>query len=420
VKKSSLALIGVVLLCAVTASLLAGCGGAATEETTTTAAGQATTTSVAGSTDTTEVASTDATAPAVDYPQVIYSIWEGMGGAGFDLDKWKATAAAAKLLAMEKNGFIYTDEMDPAVLAYWDALGVKKELHDADDPALKWASYTPVAALEAGSTTKCPVVFCFHGGGGTIFQAEGYGIADLGAKKGYITVCPGTPGAATLDQVTEGLTAGGQVVRVLDALEAEGYPIDRSRVYVTGQSMGGMASAWAGLEMPEVVTAIAMHSSGAALNTDPSGVGQVSLSIPAGDYAKAMNYDVPMYLELGDFDFAQLPIKTEGIISGLNLWLQLNNCPTQVKLADSLAAAASSTDPAVKLIGLAGDKTWTETIDGVVYHAVDYFRADGVKMVEIVGVENQPHWVTAAYPELAWDFMSKFSKDADGNLIVAK
>jgi hypothetical protein len=67
-----------------------------------------------------------------------------------------------------------------------------------------------------------------------------------------------------------------------------------------------------------------------------------------------------------------------------------------------------------------GDKTWTQTIDDVVYHGVDYFRADGVKMIEIVGVENHPHWVSAAYPEMAWQFMSKFSKDADGNLIVAR
>jgi hypothetical protein len=180
-----------------------------------------------------------------------------------------------------------------------------------------------------------------------------------------------------------------------------------------------MASAWAGLEFPEVVAAVAMHSSLAAFNTDPNGMGDVALVIPADQYAKAMDYGVPAWLAVGALDMDQLPIRTEGVITGLNLWLQVNNCPTRVTLADSLAAAASTTDPAVKSIGVVGDKTWTQTIDGVVYHAVDYFRADDVKMVEIVGVENQPHWVSAAYPEMAWDFMSKFSKDAEGKLIVA-
>jgi hypothetical protein len=27
--------------------------------------------------------------------------------------------------------------------------------------------------------------------------------------------------------------------------------------------------------------------------------------------------------------------------------------------------------------------------------------------------------VSAAYPEMAWDFMSRFSRDAEGKLIVA-
>ena len=59
-------------------------------------------------------------------------------------------------------------------------------------------------------------------------------------------------------------------------------------------------------------------------------------------------------------------------------------------------------------MGVVGDTNWTKDIYGVTYHGAEYFNADGVKMVEVVGVENNPHWVSAAYPELAWEFHESF------------
>ena len=412
-KRPFLLVISVLLLGALVVGLFAGCNGS--EATTTTAAAEATTTTAASTT----------TTALGNYPDIVYPkmVANSNGGPEFDVEKWKATAAAEKMLAFMRNSYIYKNEMDPDLLAYWDALGMKKELHDADgDEALKWASYTPVAALAADNTAVYPVVFCFHGAYGSIFGAEGYGIAELGAKEGYITVCAATHGDKPAD-LAGGLTVGVRVTRILDALEAGGYPIDRGRVYITGQSMGGLACALGALEFPEVVTAIAMHGSAMAFNTDATAKNVQGANMPSiakSEYTKALDYSVPVFLECGDSDMGQLPLGTEGVITGLNLWLQMNDCPARLTLADSLAVAAGTSDPAVKLVGVGGDETWTKTIDGVVYHAVDYLRADGVKMVEIVGVENCPHWVTAAYPELAWDFMSRFSKDADGKLIVAQ
>ncbi len=397
-KKVFSAVTGGLLLGWLCVGALVACGGG--EVATTTAAGEAAT-SIGGAL--TEVPETGG------YPQQLFSIMADMGGEGFDLDAWKATAAAEKLIANARNGFLYPDEMDPAILAYWDALGVKKEVHDADDAELRWYSYSPVQALAADAAEIYPVVFSF--------SQEGSGIADLGAEKGFITVRPvnlGVPRDGNMP--ADGITPGRQVVRILNALESEGYPIDRSRVYATGHSIGGMASAWAALELPEVIAAIAMHSSLLAFNTDPSR----ALVIPADQYARAMDYDIPTWLAVGALDLDQLPIRTEGTISGLNLWLQVDDCTAQLTLADSLAAQANTSDPAVKLVGVQGDETWTQGIDGIVYHGVDFFRADGVKMVEIVGVENHPHWPSAAYPELAWEFLSRFSKGADGKLVVAR
>jgi hypothetical protein len=409
-KKLSCALI----LGALAASLIAGCGGAAT--TNTTAASVSPTTTGAVSTDTTAAVVTDTTSggdTGVDYPAIIYSTVEGLGKGKVDIEAWKATEQADKLIEYSRNGFLYRNEMDPAVLAYWDALGIKKELHDADKPTQKWASYTPVVALEPGNTTKYPVVFSFHGNGMSIFTSEGYGFANLAAVKGFINVCPEANNS-------DGATAATEVVRILDVLEAGGYPIDRSRVYLTGMSKGGGASAIAALANPDVVAAICVHGSSWAFNTDESGVGSVPMFVPASAFTNAMDTDIPMAAIIGEFDFSQLPLRTEGVINGLNLWLQMNGCPTQLSLEESLEAQASSPDAAVKFVGVVGDVTSSEAIMGAPCHIVGFNRQDGVTMVEIIGVENLPHWTTGFYPDFAWEFMSKFSKDAEGNLIVAK
>ena len=98
----------------------------------------------------------------VEWPQII---WTNYGRSGdTDVEAFKASAAGQKSAEYQKLFFLFSNEMDPTVLAYYDGLNVKKEMHDADDPDLKWASYTPVAALEEGNKTKYPVVFDFVGG----------------------------------------------------------------------------------------------------------------------------------------------------------------------------------------------------------------------------------------------------------------
>jgi poly(3-hydroxybutyrate) depolymerase len=401
------------LLAVLAAVLFAGCGG---ETTTTTAASEPTTTVGAVTTDTTAAAPTttlSAGDTGVDYPAIVYNTFKGLGKGELDVEAWKATVAAQKSVEYQKNLFLYKNEMDPAVLAYFEALGVKKEMHDADDPDLKWASYTPLAALAADNTAVYPVVFDFVGGERLIFSAEGHGFAHVGAKEGFITICPANP----VSNGSTAITPGGQVVRILDALEAGGYPIDRSRVYVAGMSAGGVATAYASLEFPEVIAAAAMHSSLAVMNTQEGG--SPPFFTPAEDYAKAMEVGMPLMALAGDHDFSMLPITTPGVVDGLNLWLQANDCTTQIDFEESQAAVASSTDPAVKAIGVVGDTMWTETIDGVVHHGAEFYRADGVKMVEIVCVTNLPHWPSGDFPELAWEFMSRFSRGPDGELIVA-
>ena len=147
-----------------TVGLLAGCGSS----------GPATTTTV-----TYPVGDT-----GVVLPDAVYADFKTLGKGKLDVEAWKVTVAAQETVENKRNSFLYKNEMDPAVLAYWEALGLKKEMHDADEPALKWASYTPLKALEDGDSAVYPVVFDFVGAERVIFYAESHGVARRGRHGG--------------------------------------------------------------------------------------------------------------------------------------------------------------------------------------------------------------------------------------------
>ena len=103
---------------------------------------------------------------------------------------------------------------------------------------------------------KWPVVFALHGAGGdeAMFM-EGYGagkITALALEKGFVVVSPRTE--------TFGASAK-NVALVLDELAAC-YPIDRSRVYVLGHSMGAMSAANLAASDTDVLAAVCCIAGG--------------------------------------------------------------------------------------------------------------------------------------------------------------
>jgi len=375
--------------------------------------------------DTEATASADDVVTERDYPNKemwwdglpnMYSIVGINGSEGFDIASFVNTEMAEKLLALQYDTAVrYKDDLDPELVAFWDGLGIKKELHDAEDPTMAWATYTPVAALASDNTAKYPVVFSFHGNTNTILHAEGFGFPHLGATEGFITVIPDADNS-------DGPTAAKMIPMILDTMEAEGYPIDRSRVYLTGMSKGGICSAEAALALPDVVTAIAIHGSAFALETEPKSLREdlPPIGIPPAAYDDAMAYEIPLYLAVGEYDYGQIPIASQSIIDGFNIWLEMNGCLTRLDLDECLTASAEGEDPVAQMLGVTADETYTETIDDSLHYFADYKDGEGVTMLRFIGIANHPHWTTASYPQMAWDFMSRFSKDSEGLLTVTE
>jgi poly(3-hydroxybutyrate) depolymerase len=245
-----------------------------------------------------------------------------------------------------------------------------------------------------GSTQKYPVVFSAHGGGGTLFEAENHGFVAICREKGFIVVAPE-------NENSNPKVSAENLKPMLDEMEKLGYPIDRSRIYYTGMSAGGSTSLYIGLRRSQLVAAVAAHSSPAPLDNTS---GRYSGLITQEMFNTGT--EVPMWMAVGEFDYGQLPL-SEGTIAGLNSWLAMNNC-----------SKASATND--NLIGITADTVTVKKRYGVDYTFADYFNGQGVKMNRIIGIEGHPHWVAPDFAESAWEFMSRFSRSENGELIVTR
>ncbi len=341
--------------------------------------------------------------------QNLYQHHRALGNANFDPDFFFNGELGDSIIGNFYYFLNYTDEMHPDVLRYWEEdMHTRKEMHNERGEARKWVSYTPLEALQPGNTKKYPVVIVMHGSGNTTFMTETYGYAQLAAEKGFICIIPWADNATTYAE---------DLPWIMDTLRAD-YPIDESRVYGAGFSLGGRSVIQEAIRFPDLFAAINVGGQPLA------GTRSASSPIPASDWAKL--HDLPILQMCGGVEQnSQLPYGINRVIGGelqveaLNIWFGINGVKGHnTTLAECLNLTATSADPAVKNLGLIGDKNYTVRMDGTNYYHADYFNEDHVNMVKVVAIEGQPHWLSGSYASIVWDFFSQFARDKETNEMV--
>ena len=290
---------------------------------------------------------------------------------------------------------------DPAIDAYWQSLGLKKRIYDKDDNARMWSVFVPTAARFA-DTDKFPLVFCLHGNNNNILLTETYGFAKLGGEKGFITVIPW---AQNEDIIIE------EIPRILEILRSEKYPIDESRIYVTGFSKGGLATQTVALAYSDVFAAAApggFSPIGVSESASPIRSGSLNWSFQPEAFEQAKT--MPMIIFGGSCD--SMPIDT----SAVKEWIALAgaNAPEDILLSQSDL-------PVEQFTGLryqTPEQMEIREYDGQNYYIGSYYNADGFCTFRAVSVEGAPHWLMPSEAKVVWEFLSQFARDTEtGELI---
>ena len=337
-------------------------------------------------------------------------------------------------MVLQFEDFIrFGDEMDPVYVQKWHDLGLDKQMFQRDDFWGRWAVYTPTSAkLPQNKERKYPLVFVLHGGGMPINWEECSGFLPIAAREELIVCLP-------QDHSVE------NIMRIFEILKRD-FPVDLSRVYSTGYSQGSMQTNALMFAHPEILAAVAPCGCLAgpfAMGMEPEERVQAVAKrrIPTfimcgqqeGLYLVPYYQDAPqagMYganrPNIGKANLEEeseedrklrMPAPTrEFKVESLNLRLRASNC-RQVSM-DEVLASQESADIVCKKIGMPFDKTEVRNIFGWEHYIGTVTNKYGDDYLQIVSVENFPHWPIPSMAEMAWEFMKHFSRNVEtGELI---
>lgn len=161
---------------------------------------------------------------------------------------------------------------------------LKLESIQTADGTRYYRTYVPPTTAPEGGF---PLVVCFHGAGGNALEpATDFGILEEAAARGYMAVFPeGTnfAGVTTFgaqfwnaSASATGIDDVGFFASMVAKLDSD-YPLDSSRVFLTGKSNGAMLAYTIGVQRPELVAGLAPVAG--ALLTDPPTVAVPLLGI---------------------------------------------------------------------------------------------------------------------------------------------
>jgi hypothetical protein len=199
------------------------------------------------------------------------------------------------------------------------------------------------------------------------------------------------------------------------------YPIDPSRIYVTGHSHNGHLSREFAYRHPDMVAAVAPlgNSSGlaapaysheAVIADDNRIEAWSKIDMPIITIGAASEVTSPHTMPssiLNDYDL---------YIEAWQRRLKASRCP--MKTRDQIMAAEHSGDYVTRLFGLPNDGSSLEVIDGVEHYIIDVKNVDGRKHLRIVGIENMVHTTEPTMPMVAWTFMRRFARDQKTGKVI--
>ena len=154
------------------------------------------------------------------------------GNKSFDVEKLICSEYGQKIIDGLEPLFLSDDPMSPVIIEYWRKKGLKKErVLGGPQEWNEWTIFTPLSAEKPeNKDRKYPLVFGLHGGGAgkydgePIFITESTGYARKAAEEEFILALPE-------DHDTPPIMA-------LYDYMVKNYPVDLSRVYLTGYSSG--------------------------------------------------------------------------------------------------------------------------------------------------------------------------------------
>ena len=324
-----------------------------------------------------------------------------------------------------KNFYTYVtyakDPMNENLVAYWERQGLIKEAYlqeteetedgetaetaeteeavpDENGIIGDYYIYSPTGA-KGNTEESYPCIFVNHGGGEPAYQAETFGYCQIAAREGLILIMAENEDSENL-------------YNILQHVKSE-YPIDESRIYASGSSMGAMQSINLTVAYPTMLAAIT------ELDVAPKFVDEAE-NQEAFDAVKEVGVAVVNIAGLAD-KYGAYPLDTNKMnsISGWNdLMTVTGNEDYCLTSEESAELAAGSLNIAEHLAGGTFEETSFRypTNNNVIVN--DFTNEDGINNLRIIVVDNKGHIPCGYDAEYSWEFMQHFSRNLETGELV--
>lgn len=259
-----------------------------------------------------------------------------------------------------------------------------------------WVEYIPESVKKSGK--KVPLVITMHGGGNNLlWQAETSKWPEIAAKEGFIVVSLQHQDSAIDNESPE------TIIDLLKYLEKK-LPVDTTRVYASGFSMGSVMTFKLGVMYPEYFAGIAPCDGSEGLTL------KKNVKMPVF-YTAGVNDGLMVFPHRGDiFTPKEDYNKANKIDTMLETMYKMNgvNYP--------------GFDSKYGVWGIKPDKAYdiTSSTGANVLTISEINSQDGVAYTGLNIVSHQMHTVLPDNSYAAWNFLKKFSRNADGTISVAK
>lgn len=311
--------------------------------------------------------------------------------------------------------YAFDDATDPSLLQLWNDMGLACEFHKFKGE--QWVSFCPLSTNRQKLPCMCILQevnkFDPHQAiTGFSYYFEYLNIAAQGE-------------CMLLFFALESLDANDLLHEILEQAQSI-FPLDRSRVYITGHSHNGRFAAEYTRRHPFDIAALATlgnepgqlspeWTSGFFQVSDKQLTIQASVDIPTINISGynerntmfPLHSDAP-HVRPGTWvavDTAEKRIKSwqRRLIS--------SRCP--MKSAEEILATKYSSDKVIRILGIPADKTEILFLDGSENYIADIKNTEGNYHLRIVALGNMPHTVTPTMIKLTWSFVRRFAREQE-------
>lgn len=196
------------------------------------------------------------------------------------------------------------------------------------------------------------------------------------------------------------------------------YPIDRERIYITGQSHNGCFALEFARRHHDLIAAVATLNDRHGFASPRYSVDNVKITDSMLEDFKS--FDLPLINICGQIEnvFPHTVIDSEAYYNQVNaLHRRFEAFKVHDYRDEEIKDALNSSNKVVRVNGLPSDRTEIIYTMGFEAYVSDFKNNDGNYHLRLVTLENLPHMITPQMVELSWSFLRRFSRNKDGIII---